>query len=132
MDYKIKIGSSDEILVDFLEFGAATEGYTEGWPEVYISVRDSETDIYADKSKKAWIEWLNEYCGEKDNPEKRIVPVVAKIYSDDGKVYRTFTIENAYLASYEEVSTPKNHSYVAEVRRADSRKGDINIKASDE
>ena len=75
MEFKIKIGDNDEIRVDHLEFGVSTQGATEGWADVYIRVRDMEADIYTDETKKIWIEWLNDNCGEKNNPEKRVLPV---------------------------------------------------------
>lgn len=131
MEFKIKIGDSEEIRVDNLEFGVSTEGTTDGWADVFISVRDMETDIYTDESKKIWIEWLNDNCGDKNNPEKRVLPVEAKIYSDQETVYRSVTIENAYLASYVEDSMGAVHSYSAVIRRAPTRKGDIKIKATD-
>ena len=131
MEFKIKISDNDEIRVDHLEFGVSTEGATEGWADVYIRVRDMEADIYTDETKKIWIEWLNDNCGEKNNPEKRVLPVEAKIYSDEEEVYRSVSIEHAYLASYMEDSMGANHSYNAEIRRAPTRKGDIKIKASD-
>lgn len=127
MKYTIDIGGRGEVMVDSIEFGVATEGAVEGWADIYISVRDSEMDIYTDPSKKVWIDWLNANCGEKHNPEERIVSVIAKVYGNDDTVYRSIEIQNAYLADYVEESMAANHSYTAMIKRAPTRKGDIKV-----
>jgi hypothetical protein len=127
MEYKINIDNRGEIQVDSLEYGINAEGSTEGWGEIYIRVEDVEKDIYTNQSKRVWIEWLDANCGEKHNPEERILPVVATIYGDDETPYRSITIEEAYLSHYVEHSMGAYFSYVAEIRRAPTRKGDIKI-----
>jgi hypothetical protein len=110
-----------------LEYGVVNEGSVEGWPEIYITVRDSEMDIYTNAGKRKWIEWLNDNCGHKSNPEKRILKVVAKVMGNGGEVYRTIEITEAYLAGYTEQSMGANHSYSATIRRAPSRQSQINL-----
>jgi hypothetical protein len=127
MQYTIDIGGNGEIQVDKLEFSVITEGAVDGWPEIYINVVDSEMDIYTDSRKKVWIEWLNDNCGQKNNPEKRVVKVVAKVRGYDGTVYRTIEINEAYLDSYIEESMGAHHSYMATIKRAPSRKSEINL-----
>lgn len=127
MKYTIDIGGNGEISVDHLEYGVIMDGSVEGWPEIYISVRDTEMDIFTNAEKRTWIKWLNDNCGQKNNPEKRIVKVVAKVTSNSGEVYRTIEINQAYLASYTEESMEGNHAYNATIRRAPSRQGQINI-----
>lgn len=127
MKYTIDIGGNGEIQVDHLEYGVFTEGSVEGWPDIYISVSDSEMDIFTDARKRKWIEWLNDNCGQKSNPEKRILNVVAKVISNTGEVYRTIEITEAYLASYTEESMGANHAYSATIRRAPSRQSQINL-----
>jgi 5-keto 4-deoxyuronate isomerase len=127
MKYTINIGGNGEIQVDYLEYGVVNEGSVEGWPEIYITVRDSEMDIYTNAGKRKWIEWLNDNCGHKSNPEKRILKVVAKVMGNGGEVYRTIEITEAYLAGYTEQSMDANHSYSATIRRAPSRQSQINL-----
>lgn len=132
MKYTIDIGGTKGIKVDFLEFGIASEGAVQGWADLYINVQDNEMDIFTDSSKKVWIEWLNACCGDKNNPQERILPVVAKVFGgdDDTQGYRTIEIEHAYLASYVEQSVGSQHSYAATIRRAPIRKGKIEVKSS--
>jgi len=131
MKYTVQIKDSAEFDVDFLEFGIAGDGASEGWADLYIRVVDEEEEIYTDADKKSvWMEWLDACCGEKNNPEERIRKVVAKVYGGDtdSDVYRTLTIENGYIDSYVESSAGTTYQYQAVIKRAPLKKGKVSVE----
>ena len=118
MKYKLSIDGDEAFEVDMIQIGIPGGPNFEGWADLYISVTDTDLDIYEDPGKNAvWIDWLNDCFDPGLSEEKRVKSVVATIESDGGKPYRTATITKAFIASYSESSDASGHSYSVTIRR---------------
>lgn len=117
IQYKVKVGSSPEFVVDTLEISIPDGPNHGGWADLTITIVDKEEDIFdhADK-KKVWLDWLKDCF----NPAKTEVARVKKVevrVVDGNNEYRKATIKKAYIASYVESTSRQNHSYSVTLKR---------------
>ena len=119
MKYTVEVDGA-EFEVDGIEWGTFN-GSEEGNIDLFITIFDSDRDIYTDSSKKdIWVDWLDKCLGDKHNPGERIKPVTVKIWGgdDDEEPYRTIKIQHACIASFTESSGNTNYSYTVTIMKA--------------
>jgi hypothetical protein len=119
MRYEVEV-DGNKIEVDGIEFGVAN-GSSEGNIDLFIRIFDKDEDIYTDPQKKNfWINWLDKCLGTTRDPTERIKSVIATILGGEGDndPYRTITIQNACISSFNESASSNYYSYVVTLKKA--------------
>ncbi len=95
-------------------------------PPVRFMIEDLQGDI---ETKYHFLEWANCYWNDQQRQGGRLRKVTLNFYDDNDECYRSFMIENAFLARYEEVSGEKSETskYYKAVIRSNAKKQTIDF-----
>jgi len=95
-------------------------------PPIKFIIEDNEGDI---ETKYHFLEWANCYWNENQRQGGRLRKVTLNYFNDSDECYRSFVIENAFLAVYEEYSGQKGatHKYCKATIRSNAKKQNIDF-----
>lgn len=89
-------------------------------PPVIFEIEDNEADI---EKKHVFLEWANCYWNETQRQGGRLRKVTLKFYNDNDECYRSFMIDSAFLAKFEEGTgeSDKSQRYYKAIIRSNAK-----------